>query len=641
MSKALKAAIEANDAAAVRMAMTSLKDLTKKLPKAEAPTAYAAEVGADAAMAALLEGGAPVVTRTPRPFGHPFAIAANKGHVGVMKVLAAHGGLSAEVVDHVLYRVVLRGDIAAAKIILELCRPAVGQRTMEAATQWSDGRLLTLLLEHGADVDARNDGKNHYESLGVTALHEAAWAGQTQSAQMLLDAGADVNARDALGRTALMRLAERIDELEGEKRRLEKIGSILKRSIGLRGDCDPPDGIQAMRLLLGRGADARLTDRSGNDALAYQQWASLVDGREPSSDGVALLRAAGAVGAAATVELFRGIRADDVPAIRAAIQAGADVNRRMPQQGPTPLMWCRSVQAVEALLAAGADPNRAGRHGSPLISAARSGDLPVVKLLVEAGADIHAIEPHQPGAEYIANAYSAAQGNDKPDVAAYLKSLGADQPRRADWNPLAAGVHSWEDFSEILVKGEVKAVAEGLARMIGGRVRLGVYGLQLKPGKRAYVVVRPSGMGWCNVWPAWPARKRFEDRGVIETRCREIAAACSSDVIIIDYNDTADAALVVRSDATGRIETDDGWDRESLEEMVTHLGADAPAWAQQRLKESGDDDLTSAQRLELLAAKERFVAAAFGFYCEGGTVEVDVGGYPVEAFDDAAFVTTA
>ena len=53
-----------------------------------------------------------------------------------------------------------------------------------------------------------------------------------------------------------------------------------------------------------------------------------------------------------------------------------------------------------------------------------------------------------------------------------------------------------------------------------------------------------------------------------------------------------------------------------------------------------DDEPSSTERLELLAAREKFVAAAFGFYSEGGLVEVDVSGYPPEAFDDAAFVTT-
>jgi hypothetical protein len=148
-------------------------------------------------------------------------------------------------------------------------------------------------------------------------------------------------------------------------------------------------------------------------------------------------------------------------------------------------------------------------------------------------------------------------------------------------------------------------------------------------------------MAWCNVWQVKPAPKRFENQTAIEKRCKEIAAACTAPVIEVDYSDTSDAAQVVRVDAgRGRVEVDDGWDRDALEEVATHLGDDAPAWMAKRLKEMGDDELSSTERVELLAAQERFVAAAFGFYAQGGLVDVDVDGYPAEAFDEAAFVTT-
>src|SRR4051812_22562266 len=82
MSKALKAAIEANDPAAALKALKTVKDLGRKLPKAEAPVAYAAEQGAEAVLTVLLEAGAPM---PPTNFQrlHPFALAADKGHTTV------------------------------------------------------------------------------------------------------------------------------------------------------------------------------------------------------------------------------------------------------------------------------------------------------------------------------------------------------------------------------------------------------------------------------------------------------------------------------------------------------------------------------------------------------------------------------
>lgn len=641
MSKALKQAIESNDASAVNKAMKSVKDLSKKLPKASPPTEYAAEIGAERAMEALLAGGAPAEGRGALGIGHPFLAAAEKGHAAVLKVLARHGQAPDNVVRLALVRAARKGQDEAVGTILAECRPAIRPDVIEVAAQENGGRLLPLLLEHGADVNARNDGNATPEWRGVTALQAIAKSGEAVAIRRLLDAGADVNAQDARGRTALMWLAEHVDELEFVKRRWKEMAA-AGRLTGAAANSEPADGLATMRLLLERGADARLTDRFGNDALMCQQWACLTHGRgwEPNEKSVALLRNAGAVGGGATLELFKAIKIDDVHAVRAAIGAGADVNRIAPDQGPTPLIWCHSIEAVSALLAAGADPNKPAQCGLPLVSAARSGELEVVKRLVEAGADIHAIEPRDPRSEYIANAYSAAQDNGKTEVADYLRSLGAGKPRLADWKPLAAGVHTWEDFSEILVKGDVAAVAEGLAQMIGGKAQLGVYGKQLKPGKRAYVVVRPKGMAWCNVWQLVPARKRMENQTAIEKRCKEIAAACNAPVIQVDYSDTSDAARVVRANTEGVIHVDEGWDRDSLEEMVTNLGADAPAWAKKRLSQTSDDEPSSTQRLELLAAREKFVAAAFGFYCEGGMVEVDVSGYPAEAFDDAAFITT-
>ena len=66
-----------------------------------------------------------------------------------------------------------------------------------AAAFWGYLDIARLLVEKGADVDARDD-------TGVTALMNAAWDQRLELVEFLIEKGADVNARDQDGKTALM-----------------------------------------------------------------------------------------------------------------------------------------------------------------------------------------------------------------------------------------------------------------------------------------------------------------------------------------------------------------------------------------------------------------------------------------------------
>lgn len=102
--------------------------------------------------------------------------------------------------------------------------------------------------------------------------------------------------------------------------------------------------------------------------------------------------------AAAEIEpestIYDAVRADDVPAVLAHIEEGADLAQYDPEFGQPPLGLAAlhgSLSSVEALIDAGADVNaKGGDGGTALHNAAFVGEVEVARRLIEAGADIEA-----------------------------------------------------------------------------------------------------------------------------------------------------------------------------------------------------------------------------------------------------------
>src|ERR1043166_3963403 len=101
MSKALKAAIEANDPVAAQKALKTVKDLSRKLPKTDPPLPYACARGADAVVEVLIHAGAPIPI-SGYEGNHPFCIAAENGHTKVIDALARHN-VPENVASHALF----------------------------------------------------------------------------------------------------------------------------------------------------------------------------------------------------------------------------------------------------------------------------------------------------------------------------------------------------------------------------------------------------------------------------------------------------------------------------------------------------------------------------------------------------------
>ncbi|KAM5351190.1 hypothetical protein ACJ41O_003913 [Fusarium nematophilum] len=149
-----------------------------------------------------------------------------------------------DVVQHLLHQGVHVGAAPAAQkteIMAQVTEFVLPRTAFQAAVESGDVDIMELLLEAGADVNAPPA-----DDSGATALQIAAATGQIGIARRLIALGADVDADGARahGRTALEAAAEhgRLDMVhflvEAGAKILEPTGTEAKRSVGVHGRSD-------------------------------------------------------------------------------------------------------------------------------------------------------------------------------------------------------------------------------------------------------------------------------------------------------------------------------------------------------------------------------------------------------------------
>jgi ankyrin repeat protein len=337
-------------------------------------------------------------------------------------------------------------DGATARSLLSATpRPDVNQHTADGTTalHWAvyhnDADLVDRLLAAGADANAKND-------YGATPMSEAAVVGNVQVLRGLLAHKADVESPNADGQTALMIVA-RTSNVDAAQLLISH-GAAVNATERWRGQTPlmwaAAEGQPAMvRLLLKRKADP-------NARSTVKEWERQVTSEprmqaRPSGGFTPLLYAARKGCADCARALVEGGADKDLtdpdgvtPLLEATLNFNFDVAAFLVQKGARLDKWDQwgrsplyaavdlntlptggradrpsidkttSLQLIGMLLDAGANPNLQlklfppyrslrddrgadqllGIGTTPLVRAAKAGDIPVIKLLIAHGASV-------------------------------------------------------------------------------------------------------------------------------------------------------------------------------------------------------------------------------------------------------------
>jgi ankyrin repeat protein len=377
--------------------------------------------------------------------------------------------------DNAVLAAAKKGDIAAVKRLLDAgaavnSSEADGSTALHWAVESDDSEMARLLLRSGADAKRAN-------RYGVTPLQLAAVNGNAAVVRDLLDAGADPNAVLPEGETVLM-TAARTGATQVVTLLLDRGAAVDARdhwygeSALMWAAAENHGG--AVSVLIARGApvDSRSTlqktanRRSGQSILSLGNWTPLMyAARENALDaGRALIKGGAGLnlvdpdGATALeiaiinahyefAALLLDAKADpnvvDAEAGMGPLYAAVDMHRLAVGHGrpnPTAVGLMTAVDLAKKLLVSGADPNAhlkkaiLQRHhtagdstlaqgATPFLRAAKSGDIEMMRALVDGGADPKLAMPN--GANALMYAAGLGWRNGSPAAPSY--DQGSDE----------------------------------------------------------------------------------------------------------------------------------------------------------------------------------------------------------------------
>ncbi len=370
------------------------------------------------------------------------AAAANREGMTPMQLAAANGSAA------MIVRLIKAGADPNAPLT------EYGDTALMMAARTGKTDALEVLLEGSAKVNAAETWG------GTTALMWAAAERHPAAVKVLIDHGADVNARSKFVAAANGRGFEgRTPSARSSAQGAEEFASGLLTPLmfaAREGD------VESARLLVAAGAEVNAVAGDGKDALGlaifngnYQVASLLVDSRaavnrEDTQGFTPLFWAVDRRNMETAPNFPWMVTADPLPLIRQLLDAGANPNAlinntpraRMRAGSPrivfaTPLMraaFSGDLDLVKLLLAHGADPRITSKDGETMVEAAAglgfiqgyskgrapAERLEVVKLFVEGGADVNAAD------DYGITPLMVAANMGDTKIIQYLVDAGAD-----------------------------------------------------------------------------------------------------------------------------------------------------------------------------------------------------------------------
>jgi ankyrin repeat protein len=278
-------------------------------------------------------------------------------------------------------------------------RDKAGQTPLQLAARGAGKEAAEMLLARGAQPDLwvaaglgrmtalrkmlADDPKRvsaAHPLSGDTPLHAAAWHDQIPTAALLLEAGANVEAKNGVGHTPLG-----VAVMRGHRETTEML---LRRG----ADPDQPAAVggnlvhlavsngrhDLIRVLHEAGADLNAKDGSGRTALQI----AVADRRRPSAEFL--------IGRGAEVDVFSAVRLWKHELLAQRLRQRPAAVRAFDPEGRTPLHVAAdegSVEAGELLVKAGTDVDAVDKGGRTALAQAVTNDSRFSRFLLESKAD--------------------------------------------------------------------------------------------------------------------------------------------------------------------------------------------------------------------------------------------------------------